>query len=51
MIVNYWSVRFSIYFLVGGISNIEYGWGELIVNNLLVMVINELNGSFNGKEL
>jgi hypothetical protein len=49
--VNYWSARLSTHPLVGGISNIEYGWGETIVNNSLVMAINESNGSnSNGKE-
>jgi hypothetical protein len=48
--VNYWSARLSTHPLVGGISNIEYGWGESIVNNSLVMAINESNGSSNGKE-
>lgn len=32
---NYWSARLSTHPLVGGISNIEYGWGESIVNNAL----------------
>ncbi|CAK7265628.1 hypothetical protein SEPCBS119000_001610 [Sporothrix epigloea] len=36
---NYWSARLSTHPLVGGISNIEYGWGEGIVNNALVNVI------------
>lgn len=36
---NYWSARLSTHPLVGGISNIEYGWGEGIVNNSLVNAI------------
>ncbi|CAK7203304.1 hypothetical protein SEUCBS139899_006035 [Sporothrix eucalyptigena] len=36
---NYWSARLSTHPLVGGISNIEYGWGEGIVNNALVNAI------------
>ncbi|CAK7209610.1 hypothetical protein SCUCBS95973_000498 [Sporothrix curviconia] len=36
---NYWSARLSTHPLVGGISNIEYGWGEGIVNNALVSAI------------
>ncbi|POR35541.1 PH and SEC7 domain-containing protein C11E3.11c [Tolypocladium paradoxum] len=38
---NYWSARLSTHPLVGGISNIEYGWSEAIVNNALVSAINE----------
>ncbi|KIH91306.1 sec7 domain containing protein [Sporothrix brasiliensis 5110] len=36
---NYWSARLSTHPLVGGISNIEYGWGDGIVNNSLVNAI------------
>jgi hypothetical protein len=38
---NYWSARLSNHPLVGGISNIEYGWSDAIVNNALVSAINE----------
>jgi hypothetical protein len=38
---NYWSARLSNHPLVGGISNIEYGWSDVIVNNALVTAINE----------
>ncbi|CAG7554393.1 unnamed protein product [Fusarium equiseti] len=38
---NYWSARLSTHPLTGGISNIEYGWSEAIVNNALVSAINE----------
>lgn len=38
---NYWSARLSNHPLVGGISNIEYGWSENIINNALVNAINE----------
>lgn len=38
---NYWSARLSNHPLVGGISNIEYGWSDGIINNALVSVINE----------
>lgn len=41
---NYWSARLSTHPLVGGISNIEYGWSEAIVNNALVAAINESGG-------
>lgn len=36
---NYWSARLSNHPLVGGISNIEYGWSDSIVNNALVTAI------------
>ncbi|KAI5462354.1 hypothetical protein BGZ63DRAFT_354521 [Mariannaea sp. PMI_226] len=42
--VNYWSARLSTHPLIGGISNIEYGWSEAVVNNALVSVINETSG-------
>jgi len=38
---NYWSARLSNHPLVGGISNIEYGWSDFIVNNALVTAIND----------
>ncbi|RAL64618.1 hypothetical protein DID88_001651 [Monilinia fructigena] len=40
---NYWSARLSNHPLIGGISNIEYGWSDDIVNNALVTAINEQN--------
>ena len=42
---NYWSARLSTHPLTGGVSNIEYGWSESIVNNALVSAINESTGS------
>ncbi|KAL5612011.1 hypothetical protein BROUX41_000426 [Berkeleyomyces rouxiae] len=39
--VNYWSARLSTHPLVGGISNIEYGWSSSIINNSLVTAITE----------
>ena len=33
---NYWSARLSKEPLVGGISNIEYGWSESVVNSALL---------------
>ncbi|KAI9738234.1 MAG: hypothetical protein M1834_008732 [Cirrosporium novae-zelandiae] len=33
---NYWSARLSKEPLVGGISNIEYGWSEAVINTALV---------------
>jgi hypothetical protein len=41
---NYWSARLSNHPLVGGISNIEYGWSGSVVNNALVNAINESEG-------
>lgn len=38
---NYWSARLSNHPLVGGISNIEYGWSDAIINNSLVSVGND----------
>lgn len=38
---NYWSARLSNHPLVGGISNIEYGWGDAIVNYALVNSSND----------
>ncbi|KAJ5152881.1 uncharacterized protein N7482_009359 [Penicillium canariense] len=37
---NYWSARLSKEPLVGGISNIEYGWSDAVVNSALVTVEN-----------
>ncbi|KAH6653180.1 hypothetical protein BKA67DRAFT_310976 [Truncatella angustata] len=37
--VNYWSARLSTHPLVGGISNIEYGWSDACINNALVTAI------------
>lgn len=33
---NYWSARLSKEPLVGGVSNIEYGWGESVINTALI---------------
>ena len=33
---NYWSARLSKEPLVGGISNVEYGWSDMIINMALV---------------
>lgn len=38
---NYWAARLSTHPLVGAISNVEYGWGDAIVNNPLVAAIND----------
>ena len=34
---NYWSARLSKEPLMGGVSNIEYGWGESVVNPALLV--------------
>ncbi|KAI0183051.1 hypothetical protein EV127DRAFT_34755 [Xylaria flabelliformis] len=39
--VNYWSARLSTHPLVGGISNIEYGWSDAVINNALIGAIEE----------
>lgn len=39
--VNYWAARLSTHPLVGGVSNVEYGWSDAIINNALVTAINE----------
>ncbi|KAH6705031.1 hypothetical protein VD0002_g4911 [Verticillium dahliae] len=41
---NYWSARLSTHPLIGGISNIEYGWSDAIINNALVTAIHESTG-------
>ena len=37
---NYWSARLSKEPLVGGISNIEYGWSDAVINSALVPLEN-----------
>lgn len=39
--VNYWSARLSTHPLIGGISNIEYGWGDSVINSALISSIDE----------
>ena len=34
--VNYWSARLSKEPLVGGVSNVEYGWSDNVINSALV---------------
>ncbi|KAI9724582.1 MAG: hypothetical protein M1828_003605 [Chrysothrix sp. TS-e1954] len=34
--VNYWSARLSKEPLVGGVSNVEYGWGDTAINSALL---------------
>lgn len=38
---NYWSARLSNHPLIGGISNIEYGWSDAIINTALISATNE----------
>ena len=33
---NYWSARLSKEPLIGGVSNIEYGWSEFVINSALL---------------
>ncbi|KUI72453.1 hypothetical protein VM1G_07641 [Cytospora mali] len=42
---NYWSARLSTHPLVGGISNMEYGWSDNIVNSALVTAMSQMTGS------
>lgn len=35
---NYWSARLSKQPLVGGISNMEYGWSDAVINSALINV-------------
>ncbi|KAI2603748.1 hypothetical protein GGR54DRAFT_644488 [Hypoxylon sp. NC1633] len=39
--VNYWSARLSTHPLVGGVSNIEYGWGDAIINEALIAPLSD----------
>ncbi|GAP85114.1 putative Sec7 domain-containing protein [Rosellinia necatrix] len=39
--INYWSARLSTHPLVGGISNIEYGWSDGVINNALIGAMEE----------
>ena len=43
---NYWSARLSKEPMVGGISNIEYGWGESVIDTSFLSI--EKNSSFGG---
>lgn len=42
--VNYWSARLSTHPLIGGVSNMEYGWSDAIINNALVTAIKDSTG-------
>lgn len=42
---NYWSARLSKQPLVGGVSNIEYGWSDAVINSALIH--NESNNNNN----
>ncbi|OGM45962.1 Sec7 domain protein [Aspergillus bombycis] len=37
---NYWSARLSKEPLVGGVSNMEYGWSDAVINSALITVEN-----------
>ncbi len=38
---NYWSARLSKEPMVGGISNIEYGWGDSVINTAILYTDND----------
>ncbi|KAK3385198.1 hypothetical protein B0H63DRAFT_180202 [Podospora didyma] len=42
---NYWSARLSMHPLVGGVTNLEFGWSDAIINNALITAINDSNES------
>ena len=42
---NYWSARLSTHPLIGGISNMEYGWSDNIINNALVAAMSQMTGT------
>ncbi len=39
---NYWSARLSKEPMVGGISNIEYGWGDSVINTAILNTDNDV---------
>lgn len=39
--VNYWSSRLSTHPLIGGVSNIEYGWSDAVINSALIASVSE----------
>jgi len=45
---NYWSARLSTHPLVGGISNIEYGWSDAVINSGMVSAAGESSGNLSG---
>ncbi|KAE8399298.1 hypothetical protein BDV37DRAFT_233671 [Aspergillus pseudonomiae] len=42
---NYWSARLSKEPLVGGVSNMEYGWSDAVINSALITAENNNNKS------
>ena len=46
---NYWSARLSTHPLVGGISNIEYGWSDAVISNVLIGPMDESTNNLNGR--
>lgn len=42
---NYWSARLSKQPLVGGVSNIEYGWSDAVVNSALINGVDDRSPS------
>ena len=45
---NYWSARLSKEPMIGGISNIEYGWGESVINTALLNTDQQTSSSAMG---
>ncbi|KAK3487211.1 hypothetical protein B0T13DRAFT_539738 [Neurospora crassa] len=43
---NYWSARSSTHPMIGGVSNIEYGWSDAVINSTRVSGI-QSNGDLN----
>ena len=42
---NYWSARLSKEPLIGGVSNMEYGWSERVINMALVNLSSDTNNT------
>ncbi|CCC09507.1 unnamed protein product [Sordaria macrospora k-hell] len=43
---NYWSARLSTHPMIGGVSNIEYGWSDAVINTTRISGI-QSNGDLN----
>lgn len=46
---NYWSARLSTHPLMGGVSNMEYGWSTSVVNNSLIGAMNDTGSTGGGR--
>ncbi len=47
---NYWSARLSNHPLVGGISNINYGWSDAVINTSLLNTVTEASSAIEAGE-